>query len=369
MKRLLCALLLVALPAAARAMPVRVALVESARAVELTGASIAVDPVGRCQGCGGRTWETDVVRAVVSGAQIEIGRRRAPAFRLRSEALIRLNGREYQGTLELLRNGDGLAVVNELPLEEYVAGVVRGETGERWPIEALRAQAIAARTYTAHQRALSLGKPYHLVASTAHQQFAGRVATSSPVWNAVLDTAGQVILLDGEIFPAFYHAESGGYTEDPRQVFTPRNMPALRAVRDEFADGSPHFYWRFDLRLADLAEILRRNQVPVGQVTDIEVTERTLSLRVVSLIVHGSAGSAPLRGVDFRRMVGYENVRSTLFAVTIEDGVARFSGRGYGHGIGMPQWSARTMALQGYTAVQILDYYYPGTTLGLLRDR
>lgn len=363
--RLVVLLLLV--PSAVSAVPVRVALVESARAIELRGAAIAVDPLGRCDGCGGRAWETDVVRAVVNGSQIEIGRRRAPGFRLRSDAAIRLNGREYQGTLELLRNGEGVAVVNEVPLEEYVAGVVRAETGERWPAEALRAQAIAARTYAAHQRAATLGRPYHLVASTAHQQFAGRVPTTSPVWNAVSDTAGRVILLDGELFPAFYHAESGGYTEDPRQVFSPR-MPALSAIRDEFGGVSPNFYWKFDVRLIDLAEALRRNQLAVGRVRDVEVTERTPTLRVVALTVHGTAGSVTLRGVDFRRMLGYENVRSTLFAVEIADGVARFVGRGYGHGIGMPQWSARAMAEQGYSAAQILDYYYPGTTLGSLRD-
>jgi stage II sporulation protein D len=104
-------------------------------------------------------------------------------------------------------------------------------------------------------------------------------------------------------------------------------------------------------------------------VTAIEVTERTQSLRVASLAVHGTRGSARLRGNDFRRMVGYETIKSTLFAVALDGSVARFSGRGYGHGVGMSQWGAKGMAEQGYTAEKILEYYYPGTTLGWLSGR
>src|SRR5439155_358944 len=83
----------------------------------------------------------------------------------------------------------------------------------RWPAEALRAQAIVARTYAAYQRSVAGGKPYQILATTAHQLFAGRVSPTSPSWNAVQDTAGQVLRWEGELFPAFYHSESGGYTE------------------------------------------------------------------------------------------------------------------------------------------------------------
>src|SRR3989441_8263910 len=121
-------------------------------------------------------------------------------------------------------------------------------------------------------------------------------------------------------------------------------MPALKAIRDEFSIASPHFYWNLDLRLADLSEILRRNGYDVGGVTAIEVTARTPSLRVATLTVHGTRGSARLRGNDFRRMIGYETIKSTLFAVALDGGVAHFSGRGYGHGVGMSQWGAKGMA-------------------------
>jgi stage II sporulation protein D len=347
---------------------IRVAIAENARAADLRGSNIEVSELG-CALCPRGGWRTDAVRAVASGPGVEIGGRSASAFRLTSDTPIRMNGREYPATLEIVRYGDGLAIVNELRLEDYVVGVLRAETSERWPLETLRAQAIVARTYAAFLRSSSGSRPYHIVASTTHQVYAGHVPPSSPIWDAVRDTNGQVLLWDGELFPAFYHSTSGGYTEDPRSVFAARNMPALKAVRDEFSAAAPHFYWTLELRLSDLSDILRRNGYDVGTVSAIEVVERTQSLRVGSLIVRGTRSSARLRGNDFRRMVGYETIRSTLFAVALDGSVARFSGRGYGHGVGMSQWGAKGMAEQGYTFERILEYYYPGTTLGWLGVR
>ncbi|HTO11009.1 MAG TPA: SpoIID/LytB domain-containing protein [Candidatus Binatia bacterium] len=360
----LAALLGLAAPAAASER-IRVAVVDGARTVELRGSDIEVTEIGACAACASR--RAAVVRATLSAGAVEIDGVRSPAgFRLLSERPMRFNGREYPATLEVVRNGDGLALVNELPLEEYVVGVLRAEAGDKWPPEALRAQAIVARTYAAYHRTIAGTKPYHLVASTANQQYAGRVAAASPIWGAVRETSGQVLLWEGDLFPAFYHTESGGYTEDPRTVFAARNMPALKPVRCEFSAGSPHYFWALDVKLADLTDILRRNEVNVGTVTGVEVTERTPSLRASTVTVHGSRGSARLRGNDFRRMLGYDTFKSTLFAVAVDGQAAHFSGRGYGHGVGMCQWGAKGMAEQGYTARQILEFYYPGTVLSTL---
>lgn len=363
-------------PAAAPSGTIRVAIVESARTVEargdleITPLAVGGAPVALagCAGCPGAGWHAAVVRAAASGASVEIDGRRAPGFRLASEAPIRVNGRDYDGRLELLRLGSGVVVVNELPLEDYLGGVLRAESNERWPLEALRAQAIVARTYAAYHRVIAAGKPYDLVASTANQGYVGRVPSTSPVWRAVHDTAGQVLRWEGELFPAFYHTESGGYTEDPRMVFAARNMPALKPVTCPFSAGSPHFFWNLDLRLTDLAATLRRNDIDVGAVTAIEVTQRTPSLRAAVVTVRGTRGSRPLRGNDFRRIVGYDTLKSTLFAVAVTDGTARFAGRGYGHGVGMCQWGAKGMAERGYKAADIVRFYYPGTVLGSLDD-
>ena len=359
---------------------IRVALVERAPTLELRGTQIEVSEITPCAACRLDSvradvlrvvspWRADAIRAVANGGGVELDGRRAAGFRLSSAQPIRWGGRDYPSPLEVVRNGDGLALIAEAPFEEYLVGVLRAESSERWPLEALRAQAIVARTYAAYHRMMGAGKPYHILASVAHQQYAGRVSPASPLWGAVSDTYGQVLRWEGEVFPAFYHTESGGFTEEARSVFAARNVPGLRGVRCEFSAGSPHFYWSLDLRLADLADRLRRNDLAIGDVVAVEVTERTASLRASWVTLQGTRGTARLRGQDLRRVIGYDTLKSTLFAVAVDGELVRFAGRGYGHGVGMCQWGAKAMGEQGFTARQIVEYYYPGATLGTLHGR
>jgi stage II sporulation protein D len=348
---------------------IRVAIGDGLRAVEVGGGPMmASDLAGRA------VVEGSPARLAVTlrnGAlEIDGGRRRAEGLRVApgDTGLLRVNGREYPGVIEILRSGDTLTVVNELPLEEYLAGAVKAEAGDKMPLEMLKAQAVVARTYAAYHRRLNAEKPFHLVASTLNQQYLGWVSRDSPVWVAVKDTTGQVLLWNGELFPAFYHTDSGGHTEDPRAVFATPNMPALKPVRVQFATGSPHQRWRLDLPLTDLSAALLRGGFSVGRVVTLDVLERSRSLRVARIAVRGTAGAVTLRGNDLRRLVGYDTLKSTLFAVTVSGASARFVGRGYGHGVGLDQWAAKTMADQGWSAPRIVRYYYPGAALATLPD-
>jgi stage II sporulation protein D len=156
---------------------------QRAHSVELRGLNIEVSELG-CAACPRGVFRTDTVRAAVNGQGVEINRRSAAAFRLTSDTPIRMNGREYPATLEIVRYGEGLAIVNELRLEEYIVGVLRAETSEKWPAETLRAQAIVARTYAAFLRSSSGTRPYNIVATTTHQVYAGHVPASSPIYGA-----------------------------------------------------------------------------------------------------------------------------------------------------------------------------------------
>ncbi len=314
------------------------------------------------------TW----LRLVRRGGGIEVRGARVPASLaagLRVAAAdgssrVRVNARDYPGVIEVVPSGDGLLVVNQVPFEEYLVGTVTAEAGSRAPIEMLKAQAIVARTYAAYHWRLNVAKPFHITSSVANQQYAGAVDAGSPVRAAVSATAGRVLLWQGDLFPAFYHTDSGGHTEDPRMVFAAGNMPALPPVRVEFRSDSPHHVWTLDVPLADLAARLRQGGVAVGRVLALEILERSASMRVARILVRGTEGTAALRGNDFRRLVGYDVLKSTLFAVVVDGVLARFSGRGYGHGVGMDQAAARTMAQLGYSAEQILVYYYPGASFG-----
>ena len=342
---------------------IRVAVLDGVRTVEIGGPMIASDTAGRLLTGETPTW----ARANARGRQIEILGRTAAAVRLTAvNGALRINKREYPGTIEIVPSGDNLVVINDLPLEDYLAGAVKAEAGDKMPMEMLKAQAIVARTYAAYHRQLNEAKPYHIVASTAHQQYVGRVAGESPAWRAVRETEGRVMLLNGALFPAFYHTDSGGHTEDPRVVFGTANMPALKPVRVDFASDSPHHEWRLDVPLAELGAMLLKQGISVGRVVALEVLERSSSARVTYIAVRGLKGTVTLKGNDLRKLVGYDTLKSTLFAVAVVGPMAHFAGRGYGHGIGLDQWRAKTMADLGYDASQILEYYYPGAVLSSL---
>jgi stage II sporulation protein D len=325
------------------------------------------DLAGQSLGEAGAT----VVRVGQKDAQVEVRGRLAAGVRLvpMLGSGLRMGAREYAGILEIVPQPDGLVVINELPLDDYLAGVLKAEVGDQAPPAMLRAQAIVARTYGVYHRELFAGRLYHLAASTAHQQYAGRVPPDSPAWVAVRDTAGQILLWEGELFPAFYHTDSGGHTEDPRVVFGTAGMPALPPVRVEIATASPHQEWRLEIALQQLGALLARQGQPIGRITAIDVLERSVSQRVTQLAVRGTAATVTLRGHDFRRIIGYDTLKSTLFTVAVSGSAARFSGRGYGHGVGLDQWAARAMAEQGASAHDILRFYYRGAVLSSLERR
>ena len=118
--------------------------------------------------------------------------------------------------------------------------------------------------------------------------------------------------------------------------------------------------------LATLEAALQRGGVGVGRVLALTCWSGSVSLRVTRISVQGTRRALVLRGNDFRRVVGYDVLKSTLFAVAVDGNVVRFAGRGYGHGVGLDQAGAKTMAQLGYTARQIVQYYYPGVEFAAL---
>jgi stage II sporulation protein D len=128
---------------------------------------------------------------------------------------------------------------------------------------------------------------------------------------------------------------------------------------------SPHYSWQVSLSLPALAERLRAGGIAMqAPITGLAVVERTPSFRVGRIAVEHAGGTTSLRGPEFRRLIGYDVLRSTLFAVAVDGGQARFEGRGWGHGVGLSQYGAKGMAERGYGYSRILEHYYPGTLLG-----
>ena len=350
--------------------PIRVSLLDGLRVVEVGAAELVsvLDAAARRPLFGLRG--PQVIRIVSGPSGLEVGSRRSGVSAVRLETRrppLRVGTRDYVGALEIWRAGEGLLLINELPLEEYVASVVRAEAPEKWPSHSLRAMAVAVRTYAVFHQGRNAAKLFHLVAASQDQNFAGRVPESSPAWEAARVTTGQVLTWQGRVFPAFHHSDSGGFTEPPQTIFSGDGIPPLPGIRDEFSIDSPNYSWVATVPLATIGERLRQAGLDVGEVTKLTVLERSPSLRVGSIAVEHSRGTTTLKGTDFRRMVGYDALRSTLFVPVVADGVVRFEGRGWGHGVGLSQFGAKGMAERGYPYPQILAHYYHGTVLVTLK--
>ena len=351
--------------------PVRLALGDGFRVVEV-GAADQIDMLDPTTRRPLFAFSGPRVVHIGSGPQgLDIEGRRVPVTGIRlqvNRGVLRVGTRDYTGALEVWRSGDSaLLLINELSLEDYVAGTVRAEASESWPPEALRALAVAARSYGVFQQLKNSGKPFHVVAGNQDQNFAGRAPEGSPAWEAARATTGQVLTWEGRVFPAFYHSDSGGITEAAQVVFPGDGVPPIPGVRDEFSVDSPHYSWVTTLPLALVADRLRQAGYEVGEVRQLTVLDRTASLRVARLQIEGSRGAVQLKGTDFRRVIGYDIVRSALWVPVIQDGAVRLEGRGFGHGVGLSQFGAKGMAERGYTAAQILAHYYPGAVVAYLR--
>lgn len=266
------------------------------------------------------------------------------------------DGRRYRGSLRLVADGDAVRVLNVVDLESYLRGVVPSEMMPSWPTEALRAQAVAARTYTLAY--LDPEAAYDVCATDECQVYRGRDAEHPASDAAVADTAGEVLTFAGAIARTYYHADSGGVIASAAEVWG-RDIAYLQAFQDVASDG-PHAAWTVRLDGARLGASLRALGRDVGGVQRLVVLATSASGRVVRAEFVGSAGRTVLDGAALRSTLRGVGLKSTRFAM-VGDLTAR--GEGWGHGVGMSQYGARALALQGYGYTQILGFYYPETVL------
>ncbi|MFA5339853.1 MAG: SpoIID/LytB domain-containing protein [Candidatus Omnitrophota bacterium] len=279
-----------------------------------------------------------------------------------------INGRIFRGKIRIFKDGRKLTVVNTVDLEEYLYGVMRNEVSTWWPMEALKAQAIAARTYALSQIKESKAKDYDVTADVSSQVYGGIFSEKWRTNKAVDETRDQVLTYNGVIFPAFFHATCGGSTFDAAYLWN-IDLPPLKGVKCRWCRKSPHFYWEKWMSVKEAEEKLAAAGYPVGDIIGFEAVKRdTFSARILELKVKGDKGEAILLAKDFRRMIGADIVRSTNFKVTVIGEYVAFEGLGWGHGVGLCQWGAYYMSRAGKKADEILGFYYPGSKITDLKD-
>jgi stage II sporulation protein D len=320
----------------------------------------------------GRRLRPVAVRAVSEG--IALGEEVLPFIGVRiepeSEATISLNGRRLRGTLEILRQSDlTLLVVNYVALEDYLRGVLSKEAPDYWPDEALKAIAIAARTYAIYQRLTKGQVDYDVTGDVMSQDYGGKSAERSATTRAVKATAGFVMMHQGRLFPAFYHSTCGGLTEHARVMGDFDLEPLRGGVVCTLCSASPFFRWQRRLTKADVGWALRKSSYgTIGPISDVQVTQRTASGRAQEITVIGAHRTLRLTGYEFRALFGFDRIRSPLFSITRLGDVFVLDGRGWGHGVGMCQWGAAELARRGFSAREILAYYYPNAEFVSVRE-
>jgi stage II sporulation protein D len=312
-----------------------------------------------------------------------------PLFVLPSDgSFVVWDGKRYRGTLVLSATDSGLFVVNHLPMDSYLRGVVPLEIGSRTAAEfaAVQAQAVAARTYA--YKHLTSSRAFDMYATVQDQVYGGIDAEKPQSDSAITTTADVVVLYNGQPITTPYHSTCGGSTAAVSEVWYDQpDQPYLRPVSDRipgtnnfYCDPSPRFSWTQSYDAAGLRAVMEKylasyTKAPkngVGKITDIREQGRTASGRIAALTVQTETGSYTLRGNDIRFVLRDPKgaiLNSTFFSFTKETSggeVSSFTvnGRGYGHGIGMCQWGAIGRARAGQNYRTILETYYPGTTIG-----
>ncbi|GMT42079.1 MAG: cell division protein [bacterium] len=283
--------------------------------------------------------------------------------------VISFNGKKYRGYLVLSDTGKGaFEVINHVEMEDYLKSVVASEMPSEWPMEALKAQAVAARTYGLYRRAQNSEMDYDMEAGVNDQVYGGVEAEDERSSSAVLATSGVVLTYENALARTYYHSTSGGRTENGVDVFGGAGLPYLKSVYCGYDRQSPYFVWQYSVSFSDIRTSLSRGGFRTGAISGISLRSRSSSGRVAELNIHTRRGRNIIKAADFRKMIGYKKIKSTYFSLRRRGNRITFKGRGYGHGVGLCQWGAKGMAEKNFNYESILQYYYPGAGLssGLL---
>ncbi len=273
-----------------------------------------------------------------------------------------VNGKKYRGIVEISPADKGVLVVNELPVEDYLVGLINCEISSQWPMEAIKAQAVIARSYAVYQKEARKNAIYHLESTVIDQVYEGCEIEDSRAARGVRETAGEVLTYDNKVIQAFYHSNCGGHTEASENVWGVP-LPYLKGVDCVYCLMTPSARWEQTLSLKRIESLLKSNGYQVNGLRDIKAGKKNRSGRVIDLTLFSARGTLTISAVNLRKAIGYSVIKSTNFEVRTSGDDAFFTGIGYGHGVGLCQWGAKQRAGNGFDYREILSYYYPGTRL------
>ncbi|HAC64931.1 MAG TPA: sporulation protein [Cyanothece sp. UBA12306] len=336
----------------------RVAIQTGVRSVKVGSSTPAIvkDGAGRKLG---ELGQLDAFTVKPSGQGVNLNRWKSSQIIIEptADGVIWIGDRWYRGRVRLLRQGKGVTAVNLVDLEEYLYSVVGSEAYPTWPIEALKSQAVVARTYALYKSSNAGNRYYDLDTTTRTQVYKGLETEFVTTHEAVKGTTGKVLTYKGKVILAAFHSSSGGHTENVEDVWS-SSLPYLRGVVD-YDQLAPVYQWNKSLSGSQMGRLIGG----VGTVRSLVPQRVTPHGRIITLKVVGTGGSKNITDDRFRKALG---LKSTLFTVSSNNGMFQFDGRGYGHGIGLSQWGSHYLAQQGLPYDQIVSHYYQNAQLTTL---
>ncbi len=297
---------------------------------------------------------------------------------------LQLDRFRYRGIMKLLPTGQTVQLINIVYMEDYLRGVVPPEIGKRTDseIEAVKAQAVAARTYALAHLQQYPAEEYDMKSSIMDQIYQGMTVENRLTNRSIDATAGQAITYDDQFINAYYHSTCGGMTDDIESVWDRKETPYLKAVEDSGAcSWSKYYTWREVFteqqlrgRIEQYLSSDRGRDLVIGRITGVELSERTPGGRVMTLIVKTARDSYRFKKDRIRWVIGRTSnpdliLPSDRFDVVIGRDASgqlesvTFKGRGYGHGVGMCQCGAIGLARQGWSFDKILKHYFTGVDI------
>lgn len=277
---------------------------------------------------------------------------------------VTINGYEYPGGADIQLMRGSMVVNNLVACEDYLRGVLPEEMPPDWPEDALKAQAVAARTYALKHRGRHEKDGYDLCDTTHCQVYEGLDSATARTDKAVSDTYGEVLTYQDKLIEAYFHTDSGGMTERCSDVWG-TEVPYLQAAKELQINTQP---WTVNYSIKDFSDKLAAASRNVGTVKQVTLSklsvgkgasDRSASGRVKGLVVKGDKGTKTITGNEMRSIL---KLRSTLFDVNISKNQVMIAGYGWGHGLGLSQWGAKAYA-DKWSYDKILYHYYKDTKL------
>lgn len=308
----------------------------------------------------------DEFEIALKGRQLKVfGKLLDAPIKLLSAGTISVGGKKFRGELDVVidqvKGSPVMTFVHPIELETYVAGIVASEMPASWPEEALKAQAIASRTYAIWQKYKRIDKSYHLDASVLDQVYGGLDKDHRRADKAAQVTAGVVLTYDEKPIKAYFSSSCGGKTESALEGWG-SELGYLPGSKCGYCNVNNSTRWSYKVPKKTCEKIFGeyKNKGSLGA----RISSYTGSGRVKNIEFTLGRKKHEMRATDLRQRLGYSNLRSTVISdIDVTSKEVVFHGTGYGHGVGMCQWGANGMAQAGYVAPEILARYYPGSEL------